>query len=553
MSLPFLLCAGIAMAQWTSNPLENNSIASKPGEQALPKSVVNPVDGSVYICWFTTETGVYNVRLQRFDRDGNPLWADNGILVSSEPQDTWITDYDMAIDPMGYALITFMDLRTGETNPVAYRISPEGEHMWGATGIQLANNSNFDPSPKVCATTGGNAVFAWQSSPSGPSEVRLQKISPTGAKLWGDDGIILSQSGVSFASPWLFPAEGDHVFLAWHKETGPFWAPNRGLYVQKLNVDGTFMWPADVEVFAPVPSGPVYYLETCRDHEGGIIFTWYRNDAGLHFHSYVQRMSAGGQITMSPGGTLVSVTSSRNHFYPCPAYLSQSQEIVIFFSEQDLDQNQRGFWVQKMDLNGNRLWNDEGKELIPLGSGDYGLFTADGFGDRAICVYQADESGGTSSKMQAVMLDANGDYVWNSHFVDLSTVQSEKLHNVLTDYAWGQWIAVWEDRRTDMGDIYAQNIQPDGTLGVVTTAIPSTAPTDDFGFYPNPFTDWLGIQGNFESVNLKIYDSKGNLVINTQCDPGQQGVNAASLPAGLYLSTIITDSGMIISEKVVKQ
>lgn len=554
LSFFLLSFIGNINAQWTSDALDNTLIVANSGEQVLPKVAVHS-DGSLYICWFTTETGNYNVRLQRLDKDGNILWGDNGILVSSEAQDTWITDYDMAIDPAGHVVITFMDVRTGNPNPVAYRISPGGIHMWGASGIMLANNSNFDPSPKVCVTTAGNAVFAWQSSPEGGNAtVRLQKISPAGQLLWGD-GIVLSQAGVNFASPFLYAADGDHVFLAWHKETGPFWAPNRGLYVQKLDVDGSFMWENDAVVFAPVASGPVYYLETCRDDEGGIIFTWYRNHAGLHFHSYIQRMTHEGQITMQAGGALLSTTESRNHFYPVPAFLNQTQEVIVYFSEQDLNQNMRGLYAQKFDLAGNRLWTDEGKQLIPLGNNDYGLFTADGFGDKAICVYQAAEFGNSvDSKMQAVMLDAEGNYVWPSQFVDMSTHQSDKLHNVMTGYYWGQWVAVWQDKRNDEGDIYAQNIQPDGTLGAVATAIfnRNSIETRILEVYPNPFIDQLTINIGAQQAILNIFDSKGNVVLITNINETSLTIDTSSLGIGFYFYSIVANSGQSYSGKIVK-
>jgi len=45
------------------------------------------------------ESSNYNLRLQRLDRDGNALWPDDGIIVSDEPQDSWLTDYDLTVDP----------------------------------------------------------------------------------------------------------------------------------------------------------------------------------------------------------------------------------------------------------------------------------------------------------------------------------------------------------------------------------------------------------------------------------------------------------------------
>lgn len=484
--LMIVCCAPLSSAQWSSDPTENTAIAIENGEQALAKIAVDD-EGNSYISWFSTETGVYNVRLQYLDRDGNILWPENGIVVSDEPQDTWITDYDLAVDPSGFAIITFMDIRTGEANPVCYRISPDGDMMWGDMGILLADDSNFDPSPKVGVTDAGNSIFAWQSAPdSGNSEVRLQKISPDGELEWGD-GIILSETGIDYTAPYLLKAEDDYMYLIWHTQTGPYYAPVRGLYVQKLDVDGSFLWPSNVEIYTPVSSGPVVNLKMCRDDAGGIIFAWYRSLGISEFHCYVQRMEADGTLSMPANGVKASTSSNRLHMYPAPAFLSQTQEIVLFFSEQDLNQNMRGIYAQKFDLQGNRLWGDEGIQLIALSNNDYGLFTAGGNDNTAICVYQAAEFGNAyDAKIQAVMLDDQGEFVWPDHFIDLCSVQSHKLHNVMTNYYMGQWVAVWEDLRNDGGDIYAQNIQEDGSLGVVT----NQPPVADFTWDPeNPTTD----------------------------------------------------------------
>jgi hypothetical protein len=104
-----------------------------------------------------------------------------------------------------------------------------------------------------------------------------------------------------------------------------------------------------------------------------------------------------------------------------------------------------------------------------------------------------------------------------------------------------------------MGDIYGQNIQPDGTIGVVTTAIPIAGSLNDVGIYPNPFSDRLDVEGKVENAVIKIYNSKGNLVISSAFNSGRQEINTASLPDGIYICNIITSSGRIISEKIVKQ
>jgi hypothetical protein len=460
----FVFAAPLLWAQYSSDPAVNLRLSSSAGEQALPKTAVCP-DGSMYVSWFSSEDGNYNVRLQRLDANGNQLWAAGGLLVSDQPQMSWLTDYSLTADQAGYAVVVFQDVRNTDNNVVAYRVSPAGEMMWGDDGLMLSNSDAFDVNPQVCATEAGNIVFAWPSQGT-TNVVMMQKVSPAGDLLWGADGITLSATGISYTFPFLHPAGGDHVFLIWHKETGPFWAANRGLYVQKLNTDGTFVWPADLEIFPPIGSGAVITLDFCPDDSGGIVFTKYGNDVGTHFNCWVQHMTAAGTLSM-PVNTYVSTSMNRLHMYPSPAFLPATQEVIVYFSEQDLNQNQRGLYAQKFNMQGVRQWTDDGKMLLPLSNNDYSLPMASGYQDKAICVYGAAIYGNNAENVQAVMLHSDGSYVWNNQFVDMSTVQGAKIHNVLSAMHNNQWVAVWEENRGGNTDIYAQNIHPDGTLGIV--------------------------------------------------------------------------------------
>jgi len=538
-------------AQWTSDPSQNTPLSTASGEQALPK-IAACTDGSVYIAWFSVESGNYNVRLQRLDKDGVAMWEPGGILVSDNTQDTWITDWDMSVDASDYALLTFSDIRSGVLNPYGYRVSPSGEMMYGENGAILSGSPNFEPSPKVCGLPSGNAVFAWQSEGSS-SEVHLQKVAPDGQILWGT-GIILSSTSADYASPFVAPASGDQVYVLWHKQTGPFYAPNRSLCVQLLDENGALVWPADAVVYAPVPSGIVVSLDMCRDDAGGFIFTWYRNDQGLHFHSYIQHMDADGNVTM-PAGTLLSTATERNHMYPTVAFLPQTQEIIAYFSEQDLNQN-RGLYAQKLDLTGNRLWTDAGKMLIPLSPNDISLPAAGGFEDKAICIYEV--SGSSGYTVQAVMLNSAGEYVWPGQFVDMCTIESMKYHRAMSGYFWGQWVAAWGDERGGDRDIYAQNIQPDGTLGPVITSVGENKTQTNLAINisPNPFINEILFEVTDQNTGIsafELFDSMGKSMtkgVLSTSNP-KYVYDGSDLPTGMYLVKI-SDGIETTTSKIVK-
>ena len=150
LSVTFLLSIFnfTSIAQWSGDPSLNTAIVIASGEQVIPKIVSSPsYPGISYVSWFSSESGNYNVRLQKLDAYGNKLWADDGLLVSNHTAMTWLTDWDMAIDNNDCAILTFQDIRTGSNNIVAYKISPDGAFLWGDDGIQLSNTSAFDASP----------------------------------------------------------------------------------------------------------------------------------------------------------------------------------------------------------------------------------------------------------------------------------------------------------------------------------------------------------------------------------------------------------------------
>ena len=210
----------------------NNAIATVPGEEAIPK-VATAASGITYVSWFSVESGNYNVRLQKFDVYGNELWAEGGILISDNTQETWLTDWDMTVDQADHAILVWTDIRTGSNDIFAYRISPDGDFVWGDDGLQLSTGSAFDAAPKVTVTNAGNAVFAWQAE----TVIIRQKISPDGTLLWGDNGITMSGAN-TFSWPQLLPVGDDDVIMKFFEDTPPVWAPTRHVFAQRYDQNG---------------------------------------------------------------------------------------------------------------------------------------------------------------------------------------------------------------------------------------------------------------------------------------------------------------------------
>lgn len=451
-------------SQWSDNPNANLQITDLPGEQAISKVAVCP-NGDYYVGYFSQEGGNYNVRLQRLDQDGNIIWADNGLLISEHPNMSWLTDWDLTTDHDNHAILTWQDIRSGgNNNTVAYRIAPDGSFVWGDNGIMLSNSANFDVSPKVTVTAANNAVFAWQSE----SNIIIQKISPEGIKQWGEWGITLS-STKDYAWPQLMPAGNDDVIMKYYEDSGPFWAPDRELLAQRFDANGAPVWSQPAVI---VDDGSItawtQILSFKPDGNDGFYIAWHDYQlSGTEASAWLQHVNANGQIQFQANGVLLSNAVSNNQFHPVLTKTDGDPNIYVFWVETDGNQFFNGVNGQKVSPEGTVMWGETGKVIIPLGNPSISVYEVAGAGPDVIVFYDQSTGTGTSYHLYAMRLNSNGDFVWESQSKPISTVNSTKTHTDIAQYANGQWVLSWTGNRTGAPNIFAQNIQPDGSLGVV--------------------------------------------------------------------------------------
>jgi PKD repeat protein len=456
------LFVNLSFAQWSTDPAVNLDISTAAGEQAIPK-IATANDGTTYICWFSNESGNYNVRLQKLDPYGFKLWADDGLLISDNTAMSWLTDFDMTVDAANHAIIVFQDIRTGSNNVFAYRISPAGAFVWGADGLQLSNSSAFDAAPKVTVTANGDAVVAWQAD----DVIIRQKISPSGTLLWGDDGITMAGSN-TFSWPQLLPWGADNVMMKYFEDIGMPNAPDRYVYVQLYDNDGNEVWAQPTSVSSATGiSAWTQIFPFLSDGHNGFYMAWHDDrDNNMLASVFVQHVDSLGVVQFATNGVEASTMAARNNFYAHLALPIGSDDVFVFWNEMDGNQNKRGIYGQKISENGSREWTNNGLALIDISPTNVYPIAARNSETDMIVIYEEDLSA-SNAEIKAMRVDVNGNFVWTGQFIDMCTVASSKVHDVANQYNNGQWIAVWEDDRNGTSDIYGQNIQLDGTLGSI--------------------------------------------------------------------------------------
>lgn len=452
-------------AQWSTSPSENTQVTNLNGEQCIPKIGHCP-NGDIYIAYFSPENGNYNVRAQRYDYQGNQIWQDNGMLISDNPSMSWLTDWDMTADKEGNMVLAFQDIRDGEAinNIYAYKISPSGEFMWGGDGFLVSHQGEMNVSPKICITEANNVVIAYQSDYS----TYCQKYSPTGQLLWTN--AMVETGTLSYTWPQLMPVGNDDFIMKYYEDSGPSYSPTRHLYVQRYNSEGTAVWaePAPISTAGGI-SAWTQILSMKNDGNDGVFIAWHDGrNSDWNSYSYIQYVSANGEVKFTPNGVLLSTIVADNQFYPKIAVPENGECVYIFWKETDGAQNQHGIFGQKVSFNGDIMWDDFGKPFFNIGETFYNIVEARSIDNDVILFYEK-ENGINCTSINAMRVDTDGNTVWQQENVAITSAISEKVHIFVSEQTQGQWLLAWEDdRNNDNTDIYAQNISPEGDLGPIT-------------------------------------------------------------------------------------
>ncbi len=457
--LVLALGAVSAPGGWSTDCAENLLVADRASEQVIPKVAGTP-DGGCYIAWFDLAFGGYQVYLQRLDARGNELWPHNGILVSDNPQDSWLTDWDMLCDSAGNAVLTFVDIRAAEFDVYAYRIDPDGVFLWGADGIALSENEIMDYTPRLAETSDDAFVFAWTSDEG----IRIQKVTAAGEKLFAGDGLLITGTGGDLPGfPRVVAAEDGGFILSWVRTIA--WSGSKHVRGQKFDALGQPQWGANPLSIFDAGSVPMAYQPLLvSDGAGGAIYAWHFGGYPTPFDSRVQHIDAEGNELFAHNGLSLSQQSSHNRADPTIVYAADTGDLYGFWVEYAPEPDSwRGLYGQRVSAAGSRMWGSSGVQIAPIDPDVDDMPHAVLSPDGATVFYLVYLDGTMITPIVAARLDAAGGFVWGPK--DISSCESSKSRIPVTAGPTGMAVVAWEDDRGASPDVYAQNVNLNGTLG----------------------------------------------------------------------------------------
>ncbi len=440
-----------APAQWSADPAGNLAVADAASDQSQAK--LEAVAGqAVYLSWFDGIGSGYDVRLQQLDAAGHELFPHAGVLVADRGFSS-TQDYGLSHSATNDALLAFRDDRPGGVQITAAKVTPAGNQPWGAAGIQLTATAAFVASPKIAGTADGGAVVAWTQD----SSVRLRKLDASGVKQWASDVVLTPAAGTYSVSD--LHAAGNDVVLSIVHQTGSFTSPKQ-LRTQKFDSNGTALWGASpVSVF---DSGSLQFGNFPGfepDGSGGAVFSWYGTSP---LQCWAQHIKSDGTEAYPHNGVAVSTNAGQVRVNPWASYDADNGTTVVSWVEQNSLQSQFGLSSQKLGATGNRLWGAQGAVQIPLGSAEISNVRNITSADTTFVYWMTAPSFG-QDVIRGRRLASDGSTDMGPF--DVASTPSDKLRVALTRDSAGQMVLAWTDALVDEGDLLAQNVNCDGTLG----------------------------------------------------------------------------------------
>lgn len=453
-----LVAQSTVVAQWSSNAAANLSVADRSGEQTQSK-IRATSDGGCYISWFDNSTGGYDVYLQRLDSNGVEQWAHNGVLIADRSFSS-TQDYGLAVDADDNAVICYRDDRAGGTRVGVNKVSPNGTLLWGASGVLVSGEGVDAGSPRVAATSDGHYVVGWSQDGS----VAIQRLDADGVTQWVAGGILISPAAGFYSMSDLHPSLSGSVIASFVHQTGPQFFNPKNLVAQRFDSDGAAMWNegTPINVFDANSLQFGDFPSFITDGSGGAIFSWY--ETGGDRNAFMQHVSASGTELFAHNGVAGSIQAGRIGLNPDVAYDAANDDIYMFWHETDTNQNFDGLYGQRF-RDGVRQWGDNGLEVRPLDENQE-AFVNTVFAGGVAMTFAFDRPDG--GLVVGHGLDVTGNAVWTGGVTTVCSNLTGKSRLDAVASACGQALLTWGDGSDGTRDILAQNVLPDGTLGVPT-------------------------------------------------------------------------------------
>lgn len=544
-----LLATASAMAATWGTTLNDPTAMYPAGTNQYGNHLCVCPDGSVWSVIYhpnteaaEDETDVANVvyewRVQHWDKDGNPSFPPEGLLVSNYKNKSYTVVSDHIIsDSEGNAILAVSDRRNSNDaaeSYTAYRITPEGKMLWGDEGKALSDATkpaSLLAHLQLVALEDDSFVFAWvEFDETSASSVKLQRLNKDGEKQWNESKVSLLDDQCSY--PYLVSTGDNTCILVYSRGS------SQVIYARKLDFEGENVWGKDLRIYrGGFGSTPLHtMLNVGASGDGGAIVYWHDDRAMTDIESpYLSYITPDGKLGFagaSDEGDVKLGYDGMRCFNVDAVPSSDGSCFYAVWRETTANQNLQGVSIQKVSKSGELLWDENGVVVVPLEDPSTGYISIQTAADNQAMVFYELYKSWDEQLSYATLYDADGKAVWENPLqISRSGRQASGLESFpINNDAWYFMYTdvVKEGEEASVSTEIIGRLNLDGTFGMPTGGVESvSADASEIAFDGKI----LYAQGK----QVDVYTTAGTHV---GCFALVDGQVLVDLPAGLYVADV---------------
>jgi hypothetical protein len=425
------------------------------------RSAASLEDGSVVYTWSDTRRGDRDIWAQRIDNTGNLLWGGEGVLVNGEinrQEDPVVIDAGE-----GEVIIAWVDFRNEQAGDIyAQKIDSNGNLVWDNAGIPLCLAAGIQLTLNIVNDAEGGAYIIWEDSRNpGGTDIFGTHINSAGEIVegWAEDGNPIAQAaGIQNEHTFWEDGTGGAV-VAWHDTRNP---DNENLYMQRIAPDGTLLWDEGGGILCNA-SGTQSNVKMTPDGDEGFIFTWrdrrYENDGDI----FAQRVDINGNLLWDSEGVEVYSGTGRQR----NTRITQASDTGAIITWEDGRNHIEYFDIygQKIDLNGTLLWDPQGIEICTAENDQIEPRIIGDTNGGCYVVWKDGRAGGhLNEDIYIQHLDSDGNPLWQEDGKPVCDAVGTQFSPLLRTDGQEKVYAAWGDDRDGSTGLYLQILDSDGTL-----------------------------------------------------------------------------------------
>ena len=530
-------------AQWSGSTALNTLVCNDLGKQ-IDLRMSEDGKGGAFLVWEDYRSsggfGLPDIYIQYLDSAGYPHWEANGIGLCKESSEQ--STPAIVTDMSGGVIVAWSDWRSGiERDIYAQRINAQGLVMWTIDGVGVANKLERENNAKIISDGAGGAIIVWeQLGNSGLWDLFAQRIDSLGAPVWQLGGLPICTVNAQKVNPKIQKDGKGGAIITWQDYRN---LTDYDIYAQRLSPTGALLWGVGAKAICSAQGAQVNPKIDPDSITGGAYIVWIDKRNLTDYDIYAQKLDENGNILWAIDGLNVTNAIGNQSSHDILSNGSITNGLIVTW--KDNRSGELDIYAQKLSPVGIKQWGNSDTPICNSPSDQLNPNIVDDAAGGAIIVWE-DYSSFIEKDIKSQRINSNGIIQWDLNGVFVSNaIANQSSPKNITDNKGGA-IFAWQDKRNDANtenDIYAHHLYADGSFNM---SINEKIGLPEIIVFPNPFIDDLNILINLKSeefILVHLHDILGrqlSIGISKKYSSSNESLvmkietEKTNLPAGIY-------------------